>query len=174
MDMSSRLDGKDIEILSILLNSAATPKAEIARRVGLAASAVSERIRRLEEAGIVKGYEARLDGHALRIPLLAFVFVTELKPTNGVDIGPALARVTGVEEVHKIAGEDCFLVKIRAEGTAELGVVLDTEINAIPTVARVRTTIVLRSIFEGPPLSGMPVLSGGVDKRDLSKIRSQL
>jgi len=164
--MSSRLDGIDTKILSILLNAAATPKAEIARRVGLAASAVSERIRRLEDAGIVKGYEARLDWHALRIPLLAFVFVTELKPTNGFDTGDALSHVTGVEEVHKIAGEDCFLVKIRAEGTGELGVVLDKEINPIPTVARVRTTIVLRSILEGPPLSGMPVLSGGVNKHN--------
>lgn len=171
--MSSRFDGKDTEILSILLNAAATPKAEIARRVGLAASAVSERIRRLEDAGIVRGYEARLDGHALRIPLLAFVFVTELKPTNGFDTGDALSHVTGVEEVHKIAGEDCFLVKIRAEGNGELGVVLDTEINPIPTVARVRTTIVLRSILEGPPLSGMPVLSGGVNKPDAIETGSE-
>jgi Lrp/AsnC family leucine-responsive transcriptional regulator len=164
--MTSRFDAKDTEILSILLNLAAMPKAEIARRVGLAASAVSERIRRLEEAGIIKGYEARLDGHALRIPLLAFVFVTELKPTRGFDTGNALSQVTGVEEVHKIAGEDCFLVKIRAEGTRELGLVLDTEINPIPTVARVRTTIVFRSILEGPPLSGMPFLSSDVDRRD--------
>jgi Lrp/AsnC family transcriptional regulator, leucine-responsive regulatory protein len=171
--MSSRFDGKDTEILSILLKAATTPKAEIARRVGLAASAVSERIRRLEDTGIVKSYESRLDGDALRIPLLAFVFVTELKPTSGFDTGAELSRVTGVEEVHKIAGDDCFLLKIRAEGTAELGVVLDTEINPIPTVARVRTTIVLRSILEGPPLSGIPVLSGGVDKRDLSEIDSQ-
>lgn len=159
--MSSRIDGKDREILSILLDSAATPKAEIARRVGLAASAVSERIRRLEEAGIVKGYEARLDARALRVPLLAFVFVTELKPTKGFDTGGALSRVTGVEELHKIAGEDCFLLKIRAQGTDELAVLLDTEVNPIPTVAGVRTTIVLKSILEGPPLSGLRSLSDG-------------
>lgn len=164
--MSSHFDGTDTKILSILLNAAATPKAEIARRVGLAASAVSERVRRLEDAGIIKGYEARLDGRALQNPLLAFVFVTELKPTRGFDTGDALSRVTGVEEVHKVAGEDCFLVKIRAAGNDELGLVLDMEINPIPTVARVRTTIVLRSILEGPPLSGMPFLSGDVDKRD--------
>ncbi len=164
--MSSRIDGIDGEILSILHHTAATPKAEIARRVGLAASAVSERIRRLENAGVIKGYEARLDGRALGIPLLAYVFVTELKPNDGFDTGDALSRVTGVEEVHKISGEDCFLVKIRAEGTDELGAVLDTEINRIPTVAGIRTTIVLKSILEGPPLSGMQLLPGGVDKRN--------
>ena len=154
-----RIDDKDREILSILLTAADTSKAEIARRVGLAASAVSERIRRLEEAGIVRGYAARLDGRALGLPLLAYVFVRERKPNSGFDTAEALTRVTGVEEVHKIAGEDCFLVKIRVAGTEELGTVLDEEIDVIPTVIGVRTTIVLKSVHEGPPLSGAPLLA---------------
>ena len=157
--MSSRIDGTDREILTILLSSAATPKAEIARRVGLAPSAVSERIKRLEETGVVKGYEARLDCKAMDHPLLAFAFVAELKPTQGFDTGKALTQVRGVEEVHKITGEDCFLVKIRSSGTDELGQVIDGEINAIPTVASVRTTIALRTLQEGPPLSGLPELA---------------
>jgi len=119
------MDETDRKILSILLLAAATSKAEIARRVGLAALAVSERMRRLEESGIVERYEARLNGRALGMPLLAFVFVRELKPNSGIDTAEALSRVTGVEEVHKIAGEDCFLVKIRAQGTEELGAILD-------------------------------------------------
>lgn len=149
-----RIGETDRKILSILLRAAATSKAEIARRVGLAASAVSERMRRFEEAGIVEGYEARLNGRALGMPLLSFVFVRELKPNCGIDTAEALSRVTGVEEVHKIAGEDCFLVKIRAQGTEDLAAILDTEINVIPTVTGVRTTIVLKSTLEGPPLSG--------------------
>ncbi len=151
-----KIDGIDEKILSILLTAAATSKAEIARRVGLAASAVSERMRRFEDEGIVEGYEARLNGPALGMPLLAFVFVREAKPRGGVDTAAALCRVTGVEEVHKIAGEDCFLVKIRAAGTQELGEVLDHEIDEIASVTGVRTTIVLKSVLEGPPLSGLP------------------
>lgn len=158
-----RIDEKDGKILSILLCAAATSKAEIARRVGLAASAVAERVRRLEDTGVVKGYEARLDGRALGMPLLAFVFVRELKPNAGIDTGEALSQVTGVEEVHKIAGEDCFLVKIRAQGTEELGAILDTEIDVIPTVTGVRTSIVLKSILEGPPLSGASAFSEYAD-----------
>ncbi len=154
-----RLDNIDQKILSILLNDAGTSKAEIARRVGLAASAISERTRRLEEAGFIKGYSARLNGPALGLPLLAFVFVRELKPNPGVDTADALTQVTGVEEVHKIAGEDCFLVKIRAAGTDALCTVLDNEINVIPSVSGVRTTIVLKSLLEAPPLSGAPHLS---------------
>ena len=161
-----RIDEKDRKILSILLQAAATSKAEIARRVGLAASAVAERIRRFEETGIVKGYEARLDGRALGMPLLAFVFVRELKPSTGIDTAEALAHVTGVEEVHKIAGEDCFLVKIRVEGTEALGAILDTEIDVIPTVTGVRTTIVLKSVLERPPLSGAPAFAGRTDRHD--------
>lgn len=163
--MSTKIDDIDRKILSILLNQSATPKAEIARQVGLAASVVSDRIRRLEDLGVIKGYEARLDGRALNASLLAYIFVRELKPNQNFDTAGSLTRVTGVEEVHKIAGEDCFLVKIRANGTDELAVILDMEINPIPTVAGVRTTIVLKTALEGPPLSGTPLFSGKNNKQ---------
>ena len=163
-----RFDDIDRDILSILLRHATTPKAEIARRVGIAASGVAERIRRLEQASIIKGYEARLDGRALDRPLLAFIFVRETKPGAGLDTADALARVTGVEEVHKIAGDDCFLVKIRVAGTDHLGGVLDTEINQIETVSGVKTTIVLRTVLEGPPLSGAPPLAGAAPAESAS------
>jgi Lrp/AsnC family leucine-responsive transcriptional regulator len=154
-----QIDAIDQKILSILLHAATTSKAEIARRVGLAASAVSERIRRFEDAGIIENFEARLNASALGMPLLAYVFVRELKPNSGFDTAKALSCVTGVEEVHKIAGEDCFLVKLRAPGTAELGTILDTEIDIIPTITGVRTSIVLKTIYEGPPLSGAPIFA---------------
>ena len=73
------IDDLDREILSILLLDAATSKAEIARRLGLAASVISERIRRLEADGVIRGYEVRLDPKKLGKPLLAFVFVTDAK-----------------------------------------------------------------------------------------------
>ncbi len=168
--MAMRIDEIDRKILSILLRAAATSKAEIARRVGLAASAVSERMRRFEETGIVEGYEARLNGRALGMPLLAFVFVRDLKPNSGIDTSKALSRVTGVEEVHKIAGEDCFIVKIRAQGTEELAAILDTEIDVIPTVTGVRTSIVLKSIYERPPLSGATIFAEPTGKSDAIEV----
>ncbi len=152
--MSSRIDGIDRKILSILLCEAATSKADIARKLGLAPSAISERIRRLETSGFIKRYEARLDGRALGKPLLAFVFVTEAKPTHGFDTGQALSRVTGIEELHKIAGDDCYLLKVRAADTDALNTVIEEQINRIETVTGVRTTIVLKSIAEMPPMSG--------------------
>lgn len=148
------IDDKDREILSILLGDAATSKAEIARRVGLAASAVSDRVRRLEAEGVIQGYEVRIDPRKLGKPLLAFVFVTDAKPSQGFDTAAALAGVTGLEELHKIAGEDCYLLKIRAAGTEELNAIIEQQISPIQSVTRVRTTIVLNAVTEKSCLSG--------------------
>jgi Lrp/AsnC family leucine-responsive transcriptional regulator len=148
------MDDIDREILKKLRQGATTPKAEIARLIGIAASAISERIRRLEESGIIRRYETRLDARSLGYSTLAYISITERKPTEGLDTGTLLAEVTGVEEVHKIAGQDCFLVKIRARDTEVLGEVLDNEINPIPTIASTATTIVLRTVKEDTVLSG--------------------
>ena len=147
-------DSTDKEILSILLEDASTSKAEIARRVGLAPSGISERVRRLEADGIIQGYEARLNPDALGKSLLAFVFVTDAKPSQGFDTAKALSTVTGLEELHKIAGDDCYLLKVRASGTDELNEIIEREVNPVPSVTRVRTTIVLKAVAERPPMSG--------------------
>jgi len=151
---SRRMNSTDRKILSILLTAADTSKADIARQVGLAPSAVSERIRRLEATGTIARYEARLDCPALGKPLLAFIFVTDAKPSIGFDTAKALAQVTGLEELHKIAGDDCYILKVRASGTDELNTIIESEINPVQSVTRVRTTIVLNSVTENPPMFG--------------------
>jgi len=148
------INGMDEKILAILQVDGATPKAEIARRLGLAASVVSERVRRMEAQGLIKGYEVRLDAARLGKPLLAFVFVTDAKPSQGFDTIGALSSVSGIEELHKIAGDDCYLLKIRAQDTDELNAIIENEINPVPSVTRVRTTIVLRPCLESPPMAG--------------------
>lgn len=148
------IDAKDKKILSLLLEDAAISKADIARRVGLAPSAISERVRRLEADGVIQGYEVRLNPHSLGKPLLAFVFVTDAKPSLGFDTAAALSGVTGLEELHKIAGDDCYLLKIRASGTSELNEIIETQINLVQSVTRVRTTIVLSAVTERPCMAG--------------------
>ena len=148
------IDAKDKQILSLLLEDAAISKADIARQVGLAPSAISERVRKLEADGVVQGYEVRLNPHALGKPLLAFVFVTDAKPSLCFDTAAALSGVTGLEELHKIAGDDCYLLKIRASGTDELNDIIETQINPIQSVTRVRTTIVLNAVTERPCMAG--------------------
>lgn len=122
--------------------------AEIARRVEMAPSAVYERIRKLEEKGIIRGYEARVDPSALGLGLLAFVFVRVDEGVAAAETEARLAEIPAVQEVHHIAGEDCFLVKVRAAGTDALGKLLRNRFGEIPHVTSTRTTIVLETTKE--------------------------
>ncbi len=143
------MDEKDLQILSILQADARTGNAEISRQVGLAASAVHERIRKLEQRGVVRGYPARLDPEALGRGLLAFISVQVDDRLTEVSTGIQLARLPQVQEVHHIAGEDCYLLKVRCASTADLGRFLQEEIGAFPAVRRTRTTIALGTVKEG-------------------------
>ena len=155
------IDDTDRAILAILLEDAATSNAELARQVGLAPSAMSERIKRLKSSGVLEGYDVRLNAAALGKPLLAFIFVTDAKPSQGFDTAAALSEVTGLEELHKIAGDDCYLLKVRAAGTEELNAIIEQQINPVQSVTRVRTTIVLNAVAERPRLSGHDVSTLG-------------
>ena len=122
--------------------------AEIARRVKMAPSAVLERVRKLEDRGVVRGYTARLCPHEMGCGLLAFVFVRTNMGTWQGEMGDNLAAFPEVQEVHHIAGEDCFLIKVRVKDTSALGVLLRERINALGGVESTRTTIVLESVKE--------------------------
>lgn len=117
---------------------------DIAKAVGLAPSAVLERLRKLETRHVIKGYAAIVDPRAAGCPLLAFIAVRTNEVGGEEDrVGEALARVPGVLEVHHVAGEDCFLIKIRARDTEHLGELLKNDVGRIKGVRSTRTTIVL-------------------------------
>ena len=138
----------DAHILTILQRNSRTSNAEIARQVGLAPSAVFERIRKLEEKGIVRGYTARIDPHAVGLGLVAFTFVRSNDRPGGIRTAELLAEIPEVLEVHHVAGEDCFLVKVRAPDTEALGRLLRERLGKISTITSTRTTIVLESVKE--------------------------
>lgn len=142
------IDGTDRQILQLLQTNARIPNAEIARNVGMAPSAVLERVRKLEERGFIRGYRADLDARALGHGLLAYVFVRGDEPPGTSDLGRQLAGIAGVQEVHHVAGEDCFLVKVRAADTGALGGLLRDRIGALPAVRSTRSTIVLETLKE--------------------------
>ena len=119
----------------------------MARTVGLTPTAVFERVRKLEERGVIQGYTARLDPGAFGKTLLAFVFVSEVKPMRGERTGEQLARLDDIEEVHRITGKDCYLAKVRVADTDALRHVLD-RIGSINAVSEVRTTVVLDTFLE--------------------------
>ena len=142
------IDEIDAKILNILQENARTANAEIARRVGLVPSAVLERIRRLEERGVIGGYAARVSPKEIGLGLLAFVFVRTEEIRGEDKAAGQLARIPEVMEVHHVAGEDCFLVKVRTDDTESLGRLLREKIAAIKSVSSTRTTIVLRTAKE--------------------------
>ena len=142
------IDDVDLQILTILQENARTSNAAIARRVGMAPSAVLERVRKLEGRGVIAGYEARLAPRALGRELLAFVFVKVQERPASEEAGRAIAAVPEVQEVHHVAGEDCYLAKVRAASPADLGRLLRETFGAIPAVASTRSTIVLETLKE--------------------------
>src|ERR1043166_2076186 len=145
------IDDKDRAILKILQQNARTSNAEIARQLGMAPSAILERIRRLEASGVIQGYEARIDPEALGYHLTAFIFVGSNDVTGELKTAERLAEVPEVQEVHHIAGEDCFLLKVRAPDARSLGRMLRERISAIGPL-RTRTTIVLETVRESGQL----------------------
>lgn len=138
------IDDKDREILAILQQNARISNAEIARQVGMAPSAILERIRRLEAGGVIQGYETRISPEALGYNLLAFVFVATNDFAGDLRTAERLAELPEVQEVHHIAGEDCFLVKVRAQDAKSLGRLLREKLGNL----RTRTTIVLETVHE--------------------------
>ena len=122
---TSELDRLDIAILEALQENARTPLSEIGRRVGLSQPATSERVRRLEDRGILAGYTARLDAAALGLGMMAII---RLKTTHE-HIKPALkafAEMPHVIEVHRLTGEDCFLLKVLVPTPGQLETIVDT------------------------------------------------
>jgi Lrp/AsnC family leucine-responsive transcriptional regulator len=147
-----RLDGIDTSILNILQKNGRMTNVEIAREVGLAPSAVLERIRKLEQSGAIKGYAALVDPKVLGHGMLAFIAVRSGDQPGEDRIARTLARMPEVLEVHHVAGEDCFLVKLRARDAEHVGELLKKKIGAIPGVHSTRTTIVLGTEKETPVL----------------------
>jgi len=147
-----RLDETDRKILGLLQENARISNAEIGRRIELAASAVHHRIRKLEESGVIRGYEARIDPRALDYDLVSFVRVQTGPGARAADITQELASISEVQEVHRVVGEDCFFVKVRVKDPDALAQLLDYQIQVIPNVASTRTTIVLTTAKESRAL----------------------
>ena len=151
-------DAIDRRILDALQKNGRVPQVEIAREVGLAPSAVLERMRKLEAKGIIRGYAAILSPKATGHGMLAFIAVRTAEVAGEDKVGRDLAKVPEVLEVHHVAGDDCFLVKIRARDAEHLGELLKTRIGRISGVRSTRTTIVLGSLKESVQL---PIALGG-------------
>jgi len=142
------LDDISLKILKILQKKARIPNVEVARQVGMAPSAVLERIRKLEKQGFIDGYEVRLNPKRFARSLVAFVKVKLKKLDEETAVGEMLARIPEVQEVHYVAGEDAFLVKIRVADTEALSRLARDKIAGIAAVQSTQTAIALSTYKE--------------------------
>lgn len=142
------MDKTDLQILKLVQENARVSNSEIARQIGMVPSGVLERIRKLEEGGFIQEYTARLSADALNLGLIAFVFVKSTEPPGSMDTAKNLASLPEVLEVHHVAGEDCYLLKVRLKDNHSLAVFMREKIGTIPTIVSTRSTIVLDTIKE--------------------------
>ena len=141
------LDKKSLKILKILQEKARIPNTEVARQVNLAPSAALERIRKMENQGVIDGYEVRLNPTRFSRDQVAFILVST-HPSHVTTVGPQISSIEDVQEVHYTAGEDSYLVKIRVADTKELNTILLHKIHTIDGVTSTKTLTVLATFKE--------------------------
>ncbi len=142
-------DAVDRSILQILLVDGRASHASIAKRVGLSAPAVGERVRKLEQLGVIRGYHADVDPNALGLGVAAFVAITPQPRKPAQKLVDRLLEYPEIEELHAVAGTYSFIAKVRVTSTAALDLFLD-RLFTTEGVERTETTMVLRTNVERP------------------------
>ncbi len=117
-------DAVNLRILTELQRNPRLTMTELGRRVGLSSPAVTERVRRLEEAGIIRGYRLDLDPAALGLPIAAYVRVRP-NPGQLPNIANLAQQIPEVVECHRVTGEDCFILKVYLPSIDQLDRILD-------------------------------------------------
>ncbi|HEV7897523.1 MAG TPA: Lrp/AsnC family transcriptional regulator [Planosporangium sp.] len=143
------MEETDRAILSALAGDGRQSYTDLADKVGLSVSAVHQRVRRLEQRGVIRGYTARLDHQALGLPLTAFVAIRPIDPSQPDDAPDRLADLPEIEACYSVAGDDFYLLLVRCASPADLERLLQ-EIRKAANVAT-RTTVVLSTPYEGRP-----------------------
>lgn len=140
--MTDRIDTIDVRLLEILQEDGRATLGRIAEAVGLAESSVSNRIRRLEERGVITGYHARVDAHVTGRQILAFVRLSTGSSDGGERIVDAIGTKGEVQALHAITGKAAYLVKARTRDTTRLERLL-ARIQEISCVRETTTSVVL-------------------------------
>lgn len=143
-----RLDAIDRTIVQALRANARISFTDLARTVGLSAPSVADRVKRLEQGGLITGYHAEVAAHALRPGVVALVGVEQASDGDQDEIGVALEQLPEIEDCYLVAGDDVFVLKVRVPDMPTLELTL-AALRRIAGVARTHTTVVLSSKWEG-------------------------
>jgi len=147
--MTVDLDSVDLKNLNLMQANARISNADLARELEMAPSAVLERVKKLEQKKVILQYTTSINPAAVQQKLLAFIFIRSKEGfTCSTQTADALAKIPQVQEVHHVAGEDCFLVKVRTEDSASLMELMRNSLKKIPDILSTKTTIVLETVKE--------------------------
>jgi Lrp/AsnC family leucine-responsive transcriptional regulator len=149
-NQSDRVDEIDARLLQALVDDARTSIAELARTVGLSAPSVSERIRRLEEAGVIKGYSTKIDPKALGLPIAAWLRIRPI-PGRLHKVVELMRELPQIVECDRVTGEDCFIARAYLGSTEELEKLIDEILpHATTNTSIIQSSPVVRRL---PPIS---------------------
>ena len=152
------LEDVDARIVAVLADDGRCSYTDLAERVGLSVSAVHQRVRRLEQRGVIRGYAARIDSEQIGLPLTAFVSLTPIDPGAPDDYPQRLSVLPEIEACHSVAGVESYIVKVRVASPSALEALLG-QIRAHAAVST-RTTVVLSTPYEDRPV---PITVAGTD-----------
>lgn len=149
------MDGIDRQLVDVLRHDGRASYAELSRLVGLSSSAVHERVAKLESSGVITGFRAVVDPHALGLGVTALVGIQPGEHSEDEVIAAGLQAVPEVESCYGVAGDEAFVVQVRVASVDDLHRCLG-RLRAIDGVARTRTTVVLSTRFEDRPARRSP------------------
>jgi Lrp/AsnC family leucine-responsive transcriptional regulator len=142
------MDTMDMKTVGRLQAAGRESWTRLGEMLGVTGPAAAERVRRLEERGVIRGYAALIDPTAVGASLTAFVAITLRRPKHRRAFLKRVAALAEVQECHHVAGDDDYLLKVRCSDTGHLDRVLSEELKGVPGVLRTRTTIVLGTVKE--------------------------
>lgn len=142
------LDELDYRLVDLLQRDGRATQLELSRAVGLSQPAVAERIRKLEERGVITGYAARVDASKLGKDITAFIGLSIEHPKYFEGFAKKVLALPDVLECHRVAGQDSYILKVKTANTKTLDTLLVETLRTIAGVTRTQTTIVLSSIKE--------------------------
>ncbi|MCC2683441.1 MAG: AsnC family transcriptional regulator [Paenibacillaceae bacterium] len=142
------MDALDYKLLKLLLENGRATWAEMAANLGMSGPAIAERVRRLEEQGVVQGYAALINPESVGYEMKAFISVSIDQLEHRQLFLQRIAELPEVQECHHVAGDDDYLLKVRCRGTKDLDRIISRELRTLPGVFKTRTTIVLNTFKE--------------------------
>lgn len=162
------MDAIDRQLVAALRENARATWAELGRLVGMSGPSVQERVRRLEERGIISGYRAEVSAAAVGLGVSALVDLYQRDEVPTEDVAAQLRAIAEVEDCWYVAGDEEFVVKVRAPDVAGLEAVI-SKLRAVRGIARTRTTVVLSTYWEGRGLPLPPPDPAGPDSGDAAR-----